>query len=146
MRSDILLGSAGGVFAEEIVDYRLRIADLSQRIAEILGTSRIRSGKLDDEPPYVVRVFVTASGEPACSSAQLSAASSISSQAASDDGNAALARGRLTSRDAEPARSPDFATTQRSIESRRSCSVRKTERLEARMFGHMVGHNEASPP
>jgi hypothetical protein len=63
MRSGILLGSAGGVFAEEVVYYRLRIADLSQRVAEILGASRVRSGKLDDEPPYVVGVVVTAPGE-----------------------------------------------------------------------------------
>jgi hypothetical protein len=51
VRGGILLGAAGGVFAEEVVDYRLRVADFSQRVAEILGGSRVRSGEVDGSRP-----------------------------------------------------------------------------------------------
>jgi hypothetical protein len=44
----VLLGAGGSVFAEQVVDCRFRVADAAERVAEGLGGSRIRSGKVDD--------------------------------------------------------------------------------------------------
>src|SRR5262249_40822968 len=72
--SGIFLRAAGGVFAEKVVDDRLRVTDLPERVAEDLGRCRVSYREIGDS---------TASGVVACSSAQLSAWSAISSQPSS---------------------------------------------------------------
>jgi hypothetical protein len=42
----LLRVAAGRILAEQLVDCRLRVADQAKRVAERLGSSGVRSGKL----------------------------------------------------------------------------------------------------
>jgi hypothetical protein len=47
----IVLVGAGGVLAEQLVNCRLGIADLSEGVPERLGGGRVRYGELEDGRP-----------------------------------------------------------------------------------------------